>query len=63
MDVREDEEGDGVGDDDYNDVVEDVDGATYADAGDLWFNSITTDVGGRLWSGGVDTGCVTVVDG
>jgi len=35
MDVREDEEGDSVGDDDYNDDVEDVDGATYADAGGL----------------------------
>jgi len=35
MDVREDEEGDSVGDDDYNDDVEDVDGATYADVGGL----------------------------
>ena len=35
MVVREDEEGDDVGDDDYNDDVEDVDGAIYADAGDL----------------------------
>ena len=35
MDVREDEEGDNVGDDDYKDDVEDVDGVTYADAGDL----------------------------
>ena len=63
MDVREDEEGDNVGDDDYKDDVEDVDGVTYADAGDLWFFSITTDVGDRLWGGEVDTGCVTIVDG
>ena len=63
MDLREDEEGDDVGDDDYNDDVEDVDGAIYADAGELWFFSITTDVGDRLWGGGVDTGCVTIVDG
>lgn len=35
MDVRGDEEGENVGDDDYNDDVVDVDGATYADADDL----------------------------
>lgn len=63
MDVRGDEEGENVGDDDYNDDIVDVDGATYADADDLWFFSITTDVGDRLWGGGVDTGCVTVIDG
>lgn len=47
MDVREDEEGENVGDDDYNDDVVGVDGATYADAGDLWFFSITADFGDR----------------
>ena len=48
MDVGEDDKGDNVGDDDYNDVAEDVDDAIYADAGELCFFSSTTDVGGRL---------------
>lgn len=52
-----------VGADDYDDVVEDVDGAMYADASELCYFLSTTDVGGQLWSGGVDTDCVTVVDG
>ena len=63
MDVLEDEDADNVGDDDYNDVVEDEDGAIYADAGNLSSFSITVDVGGRLWGGEVNTGCVTIVDG
>lgn len=52
-----------VGDVDYDDVVEDVDDAMYADASELCFFSSTADVGGRLYSGGVDTNCVTVIDG
>lgn len=48
MHVVERKEDDNVGDEDYDDVVEDVVGATYADAGALCFFLSTTDVGGRL---------------
>lgn len=37
-----------VGADDYDDVVEDVDGAMYADASELCYFLSTTDVGGQL---------------
>lgn len=37
-----------VGDDDYDDVVEDVDDAIYADASELCFFLSTADVGGPL---------------
>ena len=61
--VAERSEDVGVGADDYDDVVEDVDGAMYADASELCYFSSTIDDGGQLWSGGVDTSCVTVADG
>lgn len=41
-------EDDNVGDDDYDDVGEDVDGASRADVSALCFFSSTTDVGGRF---------------
>lgn len=63
MDVWEDEEGENVGDDDYNDDVVDVDGVIYVDVDDLWFFFIIIDVGDWLWGGGVDIGCVIVIDG
>ena len=37
-----------AGDDDYDDVVEDVDDAMYADANELCSVSSTADIGGRL---------------
>ena len=37
-----------AGADDYDDVVEDVDGAIYDDARELCYFSSTTDVGGQL---------------
>ena len=37
-----------VGDVDYDDVVEDVDDAIYADESELCFFSSTADFGGRL---------------
>lgn len=52
-----------AGDDDYDDVVEDLDGVMYADASELCYFSSTADVGGPLSSGGVDTDCVTIIDG
>lgn len=63
MHVVERKEDDNVGDEDYDDVVEDVVGATYADAGALCFFLSTTDVGGRLWGGVVDIKYVTDADG
>lgn len=41
-------EDDNAGDDDYDDVSKDVDGAWRADASALCFFLSTTDVGGRL---------------
>lgn len=63
MEEAEAEEDDSAGEDDCSDVVEDVDGATWADVGALCFCSITADVGGPSWDGVVDIECVTVADG